>query len=74
MNKPLVAALASLAITGMHCNGCVRNVQRTLERLDGVQVSKVDIGTAQLAFDEAKTSAETVAAAVTDAGYPARAA
>jgi copper chaperone len=60
-----------LSIEGMHCNGCVRNVTRTLERIDGVQVKRVDIGTAMVAVDPARASAEQVTAAVTDAGYPA---
>ena len=63
-----------LAIEGMHCANCVRNVQRTLERVDGVTVRHVDIGGADVRFDSSKTSAEQVAAAVTDAGYPAQAA
>jgi copper chaperone len=64
----------ALAIEGMHCGGCVRNVTRTLERIDGVQVKRVDLGGALVAIDPARTTPDAVAAAVTDAGYPARAA
>jgi copper chaperone CopZ len=62
----------SLRIDGMHCGNCVKNVSRALERTDGVTVKRVDIGTAQVAFDPARASADTIAAAVTDAGYPAQ--
>lgn len=62
-----------LRIEGMHCGSCVKNVTRALSRLDGVDVRRVDIGTALVAIDPARTSAETVAAAITDAGYPAHA-
>lgn len=59
-----------LRIEGMHCGNCVKNVTRTLAQIDGVEVRRVDIGTALVAVDPARTSAEAVAAAVTDAGYP----
>ena len=61
-----------LEIDGMHCANCVRNVQRTLEKMDGVTVGRVSIGSADLTFDSSRTSADQVAAAVTDAGYPAK--
>lgn len=63
-----------LDIEGMHCANCVRNVRRALEHIDGVQVKRVDIGVADVGLDTSKTSADEIAAAVTDAGYPARAA
>lgn len=63
-----------LDIEGMHCANCVRNVQRALEKADGVTVSRVSIGAADVKFDSSKTSADQVAAVVTDAGYPAKAA
>ncbi len=63
-----------LEIEGMHCANCVRNVQRALEKVDGVTVNRVSIGGADLKFDGSKTSADQVAAVVTDAGYPAKAA
>ncbi len=61
-----------LDIEGMHCANCVRNVQRALEHMDGVTVRRVDIGSADVRFDGSKTSADQVAAAVTEAGYPAK--
>ncbi len=63
-----------LNIEGMHCGNCVKNVTRVLAGLDGVQVRRVDIGTALVAIDPARTSTDQVTAAVSDAGYPARAA
>ncbi len=63
-----------LDIEGMHCANCVRNVRRALEGVDGVTVKRVDIGSADLGLDATKTSAREIAAAVTDAGYPATAA
>ncbi len=63
-----------LDIEGMHCANCVRNVRRALESVDGVSVKRVDVGGADVAVDTSKTSAEQVAAVVTNAGYPAKAA
>jgi copper chaperone CopZ len=63
-----------LRIEGMHCGSCVKNVARTLAKLDGVEVRRVDIGTALVTIDPARTTSAAVAAAVTDAGYPAQAA
>ncbi len=63
-----------LDIEGMHCANCVRNVRRALERVEGVSVRRVDVGGADIGVDTSKTSADQVAAAVTDAGYPAKAA
>lgn len=60
-----------LRIEGMHCGSCVKNVTRALSQIDGVDVRRVDIGTALVAIDPARTSTEAVAAAVTAAGYPA---
>ena len=64
----------TLRIEGMHCGNCVKNVTRALERTDGVQPKRVDIGTALVSYDPSRTSPDAVAAAVTDAGYPAQAA
>lgn len=61
-----------LEVEGMHCANCVRNVRRALESIEGVSVRRVDVGSADVQFDGAKTTAEQLAAAVTDAGYPAR--
>ena len=63
-----------LAVEGMHCANCARNVRRALESVDGVTVKRVDIGSVDLTFDGSKTSPQQLAAAVTDAGYPATAA
>jgi len=62
----------SLAIDGMSCNHCVVHVKKALEGVPGVAVSRVEIGSAEVAFDPARTSPAQITAAVTDAGYPAQ--
>ena len=60
-----------LAINGMSCGHCVAMVKQTLAALPGVQVTQVDIGAATVTYDASKESAEAIASAVSDAGYPA---
>jgi copper chaperone CopZ len=62
----------TLAIDGMSCGHCVARVKQTLAAAPGVHVDTVAIGTASLAYDAAETTPEKIAAAVSDAGYPAR--
>jgi Cu+-exporting ATPase len=61
-----------LAIEGMHCAACAQRVERTLNRLDGVEAS-VNYATerADVRFDPARVEASALAAAVGDAGYRA---
>ena len=60
----------TLDITGMSCGHCVASVTRTLKGIAGVQVDAVRIGAATIEFDESKVSADALAKAVTDEGYP----
>lgn len=60
------------AIDGMSCEGCVRGVTAVLNRLDGVDVQQVSVGTAQVSFDPVKATPAAIAEALASAGYPAR--
>jgi copper chaperone CopZ len=59
-------------VTGMSCGHCVRHVTEALRLLDGVTVGNVAVGSAEVDFDPAKTSAKAIADALGAAGYPAR--
>ncbi len=59
----------ALSIEGMHCGACVRRVRAALDKIPGVTVGEVAIGKAAGTLETA--SLEAVAAAVTQAGYPA---
>jgi copper chaperone len=61
----------SFEIEGMSCGSCVRHVTDALRRMDGVDVKRVEIGSAELTFDAAKTSPAAIAGALTQVGYPA---
>ena len=59
----------SISIAGMSCGGCVTNVRNALVRIPGVQVERVTVGSATVAYDPAVTSPEALRAAITRAGY-----
>ncbi len=62
------------AIEGMHCAGCVRQVEQQVSGLAGVEVADVNLATEQMAvrFDPAAIDEESIAAAVAEAGFRAR--
>ena len=58
-----------LTIKGMTCPHCIASVSRTLKSIAGVTVNDVQLGSATIEFDEAKTTAAALSKAVTDEGY-----
>ena len=62
----------TLSLPTMDCPVCPITVKKALGKVDGVSRAEVDFGKRQavVQFDDAKTSAEALARATTDAGYP----
>ena len=64
----------TLAVENMDCAACPYIVRETMAAVPGV--SRVEVSfekaVAVVTFDDARTTAETVAAASANAGYPAR--
>ncbi len=60
-----------LHVNGMTCTGCEQRIQRALAQVDGVVRSAADYPAARvtIVFDPARTSAQTVQARITQAGY-----
>jgi copper chaperone CopZ len=56
-----------LAIEGMHCQSCVKRVQKALEKVEGAQVQSVEIGSAVVAPPPGQE--EAILEAVRKAGY-----
>ena len=56
-----------LAIDGMHCQACVQRVRKAIEKVEGAQVTQVDVGSAEVAIDPSRETA--VLEAVRKAGY-----
>jgi copper chaperone len=69
--RDIMADTLTLSIEGMHCGGCIRRVTSALERVKGVEVGSVEVGSAQLTFDPNGASAEEIAAAVDRIGFSA---
>jgi Cu+-exporting ATPase len=65
---------ATLAVSGMDCASCVLTVEKAANKVDGVEGARVNLarGRAVVRFDPSRTNLDTVAAAISDSGYPAR--
>ncbi len=63
----------SLNIGGMTCASCVRRVEKTLTRVDGVVAASVNLAneTATVSYDPAFTSLDALTTAVAKSGYTA---
>jgi copper chaperone CopZ len=61
----------TLKIEGMSCGHCVARVDKALKKLDGVNVIRVDVGSAGILYDPAKTPLARIREALDDAGYTA---
>jgi copper ion binding protein len=66
-------ATATLKVTGMTCQHCVRAVTGALEAHEGVTSAQVDLqaGRAVVEYDESSTSARDLANVVAEEGYEA---
>ncbi len=62
----------ALSIEGMHCGACVRRVTAALEKLDGVKVENVEVGTARVLYDPQSASPDKIRDAVNRIGFEAR--
>ena len=59
----------TMRIDGMSCGHCVKAVRDALAELPGVEVERVEIGSATVAYDPSQTLPTQLADAVRDAGY-----
>ena len=63
----------SLAITGMHCGACVRRVTAALEKVQGVQVRTVEVGSARVEYDPLQANPSAILASIEKIGFSAAA-
>ncbi len=59
----------TLKIEGMSCGHCVMAVKKELSKLENVKVNNVQIGIADVEFDETKVNEKILAEAIEEAGY-----
>ena len=62
-----------ISIEGMTCGGCVASVHTATADIDGLENISIELADNQatVTFDDSKTSAEKIAAAIDDAGFDA---
>lgn len=58
-----------IEIEGMNCNHCVAAVRRALEKMDGVEVHEVRVGSAEIAYAPTSASPESIARVIEEEGY-----
>jgi len=63
---------ATIIIDGMSCMHCVMRVKKAIEALPGISGLNVEVGKAELQFDESQTNRTAIEAAVIKAGYKIR--
>ncbi len=61
-----------VTIDNMHCEACVAKVREALNALPALRIADVQVGAAQVAFDDEKLSAAAVVAAIRNAGFPVK--
>lgn len=59
----------TLKISGMHCGGCVRRVTGALEKLPGVEIEDVHVGSARLRIPDGKPDKEAIHGAIRKTGF-----
>ena len=58
-----------LTIGGMHCGACVRRVTAALEKIPGVQIGSVEVGSTRLEYDPAQADPAAIAGAIEKLGF-----
>jgi copper chaperone len=62
----------SLNIEGMSCHHCVMALRKSFEMIDGVDDAEVEVGKANVSFDETKVDDGKLFEAVVRAGFKVR--
>jgi len=72
--KTAALRMQTFSVAKMTCATCPIAVKTAMQRVPGVHSVKIDFETkkATVAFDPARTNAAAIAAASTNAGYPAK--
>ncbi len=58
-------------VKGMHCSSCVRRLTGALEKLPGLRIEAVEIGSATVLYDPAQLHPEQIKSAVERIGFQA---
>jgi len=69
LKKENIMTTQEFKIEGMSCNHCVMAVKKELSKVENLDVQDVQIGSAKVAYEEAKVSQEAIRSAIETAGY-----
>ncbi len=58
-----------ILIDGMSCMHCAMRVKKAIEAIAGIISLNVEVGKAELSFDESQTTKSDIEAAISKAGY-----
>lgn len=58
-----------IGIDGMSCQHCVMRVRKAIEALSGIEKLTVEVGQADITFDETKIQQKDIENTVVKAGY-----
>lgn len=61
----------NLVITGMHCGACVRRVTVALEKIQGVKIGTVEVGSVHLEYEPAQADPTAIMASIEKLGFSA---
>jgi copper chaperone len=61
----------TLSIEGMHCGACVRRATTALQRVAGVRLNSVDVGSAKMSFNSEQATAGEIVGALDRIGFVA---
>jgi copper chaperone len=61
-----------IRIDGMSCGHCVKTVREALERVEGIDIRSVEIGSAVVEVDETAVKLDRLAEAIDDTGFTVR--
>ena len=64
---------ATILIEGMTCMHCAMRVKKAIEALTGIAGLNVEVGKAELSYDESQISRTDIEAAIIKAGYKIKA-
>ncbi len=62
----------TLSIEGMHCGACVRRATAALQRVTGVRLDSVDVGSAKMKFNPEQATVGEIADVLDRIGFTAR--
>ncbi len=69
MREEHTVNVEKVEVRGMSCGSCVARLERVLQRLDGVEIDRVEVGAVYLPGESAAGSRPRVLEAIRTAGF-----